>query len=163
MDQSSEEKAEKLRALGLTEERISELLGIGQTDQQFGDLALSTTADAPSFELTEVVGCPRLLYGQGDLPTANELEEIQHRFQTKGCVFLWSTVLQEKVAYVISEVEKAKVPDGFIMYTDDELRQLFGPDAPPIERSTLRLIHEAKRQGAVVNSVEWRKYAAFKG
>jgi hypothetical protein len=41
-------------------------------------------------------------------------------------------------------------PQGYVIYTYSELCYQFGPDAPPMEQSTLRLIHEAKRVGGVV-------------
>lgn len=97
------------------------------------------------------------LFGGDASPGEEELDEIVRRFEERGYILLWSTVLQDKVAFIKGESEKARVPKGFAIYTDDELQQLFAPDAPSLKRSTLRLIHEAKRQGAVVNSAAWRK------
>lgn len=102
-------------------------------------------------------------HGDTYLPSEEELTEIAEHFEERGYVLLCSTVLRDKVAYVRGEVEKPKVPDGFVTYTEHELCQLFGSDAPPIEQSLLRLIHEAKKRGGVVTAREWALNLEGKG
>ena len=48
------------------------------------------------------------------------------------------------------EVDPATIPAGFVPYSDDELRHLFGEDGAQPSPDGLRLIHAAKQAGAVI-------------
>lgn len=67
-----------------------------------------------------------------------------------GCVF-WSEVLGEKVAFICASVFLRHVPEGVVVYRDQELRELFGNDKPSISPSALRLVHETKKMGGEVS------------
>jgi hypothetical protein len=79
----------------------------------------------------------------------HELTEIENRVLTKGFVLLWSNTLNDFVSFYKTEVDREKIPPGFVPYSDKELWELFGKNLPP-GRHTLRLIHEAKKLGGCV-------------
>jgi len=74
-----------------------------------------------------------------------ELAEIKARVDVEGYVLLWSTVLQDLVAFYRDEVDQSKIPPGFVPYSLAELTELFGKGKCSSDR--LRVIHEAKRLG----------------
>jgi hypothetical protein len=78
-----------------------------------------------------------------------ELTEIENRVSTKGYVLLWSSTLNDFVAFYKTEADREKIPPGFVPYSDKELFELFGKNSSP-RKHTLRLIHEAKKLGACV-------------
>lgn len=80
-----------------------------------------------------------------------EIAEAEAAIERDGYVVLWSNVLKDLVAYVLTEEDATKVPTRIVVYTMVELRQLFGVDGDkkPGARM-LRMIHEAKRLGARV-------------
>jgi len=65
------------------------------------------------------------------------------------CLWECSALGGEVIAIVRDELVEG-VPEGMPVYTEAELRTLFDK---PVPRSTLRLVHEAKKQGAVVKGV----------
>ena len=65
------------------------------------------------------------------------------------CLWECSVLGGEVVAVVRDELVEG-IPEGMPVYTEAELRTLFDK---PVPRSTLRLVHEAKKQGAVVKGV----------
>jgi hypothetical protein len=65
---------------------------------------------------------------------------------TKGYVLLWSEVLEDMVAFYKTEADREKIPPGFVPYSDQELRELFGEGKATLSARTLRLIHEAKKR-----------------
>lgn len=79
-----------------------------------------------------------------------ELGEIVARVHGEGCVLLWSTVLQDLIAFYRDEEARSKIPPGFVPYSEAELKELFGEGKPPLSTSALRLIHEAKKHGGRV-------------
>jgi hypothetical protein len=83
--------------------------------------------------------------------TDKELAEIVTRVYSEGYILLWSTVLQDLIAFYKNETFKAKIPAGFVPYRLSELFELFG-SKKHLSVSKLRLIHEAKKQGAKVES-----------
>jgi hypothetical protein len=86
-------------------------------------------------------------------PTTEELEEIVARVHgEEGYVLLWSTVLQDLIAFYRDEEAKSKIPPGFVPYSEAELTELFGEGKPPLSEHTLRLIHEVKKHGGQVTS-----------
>ncbi len=95
-----------------------------------------------------------LLFEQGALPSGEELAEIVRRYNEDGYVLLYSTVLEDKIAFVRGADGVQRIPGGYVPYTGDELVELYGPGVSPVKHDTLRLIHEAKRYGAVITGVE---------
>jgi hypothetical protein len=86
--------------------------------------------------------------------TERELAEIVARVYHEGYVLLWSTVLQDLVAFYRDEADKVGIPPGFVAYSLPELTELFG-DKKRTSLDRLRLIHEAKKSGgAKVTSCE---------
>jgi len=77
-----------------------------------------------------------------------ETEEIARRLTEDGCVLLRSEMLGDLIAFVKAGHEN-KVPAGFVIYTEAELYQLFGSDVR-ISQGKLKLIHEAKKMGAIM-------------
>ena len=79
--------------------------------------------------------------------TEQELREIEARVHKEGFVLLWSHVLEDFVAFYSDEESRGKITPGFVPYSEDELWELFGEGKPHPSQQTLRLIHEAKKQG----------------
>ena len=81
----------------------------------------------------------------------DELKELARRVDEEGYVLLWCKVLGDLVAIYDSEADRAKIPPGFVHYTNMELRELFGDAKPDISAHALQLIHTAKAMGARVS------------
>ena len=90
-----------------------------------------------------------LRYSSPDRPGADELEEIERRVARNGYVLLWSTELDDLVAFYNTDEDRRLIPPGFIAYSEQELRALFGTTDDLLLES-LRLIHHAKKLGAEV-------------
>jgi len=73
-------------------------------------------------------------------------------FEEQGYLLLWSEVLKDKIAFT-KEWARNKVPKGYLIYTEEELRKLFsqGKSSKP---ASLRLIHEAKKASGVITKVK---------
>ena len=80
----------------------------------------------------------------------DEMTELVRRVEEEGCVLLWCEVLRDLVAFHRDDVDPATIPAGFVPYSDDELRHLFGEDGAEPSPDALKLIHAAKRTGAVI-------------
>ena len=78
------------------------------------------------------------------------MPELVRRVEEEGYVLLWSNVLQDLVAFHRNDVDPATIPAPFVPYSDDERRHLFGEDGTEPSPDALRLIHAAKRTGAVI-------------
>jgi len=100
--------------------------------------------------MLKLIGC-RQKYPE-DQATEQELEEIATRVESEGYVLLWSTILNDLVAFYRDEDARSKIPPGFVPYSEDELRELFGEGKQFPSKPTLRLIHEAKKQGGCIKS-----------
>ncbi|MQG70517.1 MAG: hypothetical protein FI707_17255 [SAR202 cluster bacterium] len=79
-----------------------------------------------------------------------ELAEIERRVFEQGVCLTWCAMFEDYVAFLRDDVDPATIPPGFICYSDSELRHLFGDDKPDISPGALKLIHAAKKTGAVV-------------
>jgi len=75
--------------------------------------------------------------------------EIYKAVQKEGVCLFWSDVLGEVIAYTKDDTFKNLVPVGVVVYTSEELRELF-QDKPKITPETLRMIHQAKKTGGKV-------------
>ena len=80
----------------------------------------------------------------------DELKELVRRVEEEGYVLLWCEVLRDLVAFHRNDVDPVMIPAGFVPYSEDELRHLFGEDRSEPSPDGLRLIHAAKRTGAVI-------------
>ena len=61
-------------------------------------------------------------------------------------------MLRDLVAFHRDDVDPATIPAGFVPYSDDELRYLFGEDGDQPSPDALRLIHAAKKTGAIITN-----------
>ena len=84
-------------------------------------------------------------------PLDSELSEIVRQVRANGYVCLWSTVLEDNIAFVDDILEHDLRPEGFVIYTLDELSKLFGNSS--LSADSLRLIHVAKKRGGVITDV----------
>lgn len=82
-----------------------------------------------------------------------ELLEIELQVQLEGHVLLWSTVLEDFVAFYRTADDVSKIPPGFVSYSTSELWKLFGERNDSMSAKTLKRINEAKKAGAVVVDV----------
>ena len=80
----------------------------------------------------------------------DEMMELERRVEEEGYVLLWCEVLRDLVAFHRNDVDPATIPAGFVPYSDDELRHLFGEDGAQPSPDELRLIHAAKQAGVVI-------------
>ena len=78
-------------------------------------------------------------------PKEDELQEIIRRIEEDGYVLLWSTVLEDLIAFHRTEIDRKKIPPGFVPYSDAELQELFGEQSEKVSLSRLRNIHEKKK------------------
>ena len=82
----------------------------------------------------------------------DELKELVRRVEEEGYVLLWCEVLRDLVAFHRDDVDPATIPPGFVPYSDDELRHLFGEDGDQPSPDALRLIHATKKTGGVIKN-----------
>lgn len=81
-----------------------------------------------------------------NLASALELAEIDAIVEDEDVCLLYSHVLKDYIAFVKNDSYLKDVPLGFLPYSIDELRSLFGgPDS--LSSAKLRLVHEAKKLG----------------
>ena len=83
-----------------------------------------------------------------------ELKELVRRVEDEGYVLLWCEVLRDLVAFHRDDVDPATIPPGFVPYSDDELRHLFGEDRDQQSPDALWLIHAAKKTGARISGTK---------
>ena len=72
------------------------------------------------------------------------------RVEDEGYVLLWSTVLQDLVAFHRDDVDRAAIPAEFVPYSDEELRHIFGEGKPDVTEHTIRVLHKAKVLGGKI-------------
>jgi hypothetical protein len=65
---------------------------------------------------------------------------------------MWCEVLRDLVAFHRDDVDPATIPAPFVPYSDDELRHRFGEDGSEPSPDALRLIHAAKKTGAIITN-----------
>jgi hypothetical protein len=76
-------------------------------------------------------------------------ESIARRLKEEGWVLVWSSVVNDQIAFVWDERTLSQVPANVVPYTRAEVKHLVGSDP-----GMLKLVHEAKKHGAVVKRVE---------
>ena len=79
-----------------------------------------------------------------------ELTLVGHTVVGVGYALMWAEAFREYVVFYKDDTDPATLPDGFVPYSDTELRELFGDDKPDLSLKALRLIHSAKKVGANV-------------
>ena len=84
-------------------------------------------------------------------PLDSELSEIVRQVRAKGYVCLWSTVLEDNIAFVDDILEDDLRPEGFVIYTLGELSKLFGDSS--LSADSLRMIHTAKKYAGKITDV----------
>ena len=82
----------------------------------------------------------------------DEMTELERRVEEEGYVLLWCEVLRDLVAFHRDDVDPATIPAPFVPYSDDELRHLFGEDGSEPSPDGIRLIHAAKKTGAIITN-----------
>ena len=113
------------------------------------DCAKSVTSAKSLPETKPLAERYRLRYPEGQA-SQQELAEIETRVRKEGFVLLWGHVLEDFVAFYRDEEARSKIPPGFVPYSEAELWELFGEGKSQPSQQTLRLIHEAKKQGGRV-------------
>jgi hypothetical protein len=148
-----------MRSLGIAERRISELLGVNfkqdvpaNSNEAIKQSHCDNVSEQSDIKRNSPPEGYRLKYPEAQT-AQGELEEIVARVHgEEGYVLLWSTVLQDLIAFYRDEEAKNKIPVGFVPYSEVELKELFGDGKPPLSAHTLRLIHEAKKHCGQVTS-----------
>lgn len=98
-------------------------------------------------EILAILARPQVAEG----PPRWHAEQVAEAVRREGICLFWSEVFGEMVAFVRDSRFASRVPCGVVTYTARELTELFGGNRSP---RALRLVHEAKRHGGVVSSVE---------
>ena len=81
----------------------------------------------------------------------SEVSEIVCQVREKGYACLWSTVLKDNIAFVDDIVDEDLRPEGFVIYTLDELTRLFCSSS--VSPDELRRVHIAKKYGGKITDV----------
>ena len=81
-----------------------------------------------------------------------ELKELVRRVEDEGYILLWSNVLQDLVAFHHNDVDPVTIPAAFVPYSEHELLHLFDEDGAQLSADILRLIHAAKKTGAIITN-----------
>lgn len=90
-------------------------------------------------------------------PQIKQAREVARRTRellaTKGWC-LWKCItLGGEVIAVVQDESVEGVPEGYPVYTELELEELFKDDVSGV---TIRLVHEAKKHGALTSSIKWK-------
>ena len=93
----------------------------------------------------------RLLYPHPD-QRDDEMTELVQRVEEEGYVLLWCEVLRDLVAFHRNDVDPATIPAGFVPYSDDEVWHFSRGDGVSLSADALRLIHAAKKTGAIITN-----------
>ena len=80
----------------------------------------------------------------------SEWDEIQFELDLRGCVLLWSEVLDDYIGVYGTEDHRSKIPPEFVPYSPEELWHIFGEGKPDVAENTIRLLHKAKVLGATI-------------
>jgi hypothetical protein len=91
-----------------------------------------------------------LLLALSPRPPEWHAQAIVEIVKREGICLFWSDLFNETVAFVKDEAFKKSVPGGIVTYTNQELTELFSEGKQSPLPSTLKLIHEAKRQGGCI-------------
>lgn len=79
-------------------------------------------------------------------PSAWHANEVARRVIEEGTCLFWSDLFGETIAFVLDDSYRDQVPYGVVVYRLPEIKLLFPGGASATRPSTLRLIHEAKKE-----------------
>jgi len=83
-----------------------------------------------------------------------ELQEISDRIEHEGYLLLWSNVLEDFVAFYMTEADRQDIPAFYVPYSNSELQALFSEESSDWSLEELRRIYMAKKiAGFVVTEV----------
>ena len=130
--------------------------------EQLDDLGVSIASNGEKLSLKPASRVPEQLMNQikrykSDLMNLlrvqrdQEMKDIVSLVKKQGYVLLWSSVLEDGVAFIHDDYDPSKLPLAFTPYTLDELCMLFSDDS--LSADSLRLIHVAKKHGGKVTDV----------
>ena len=130
--------------------------------EQLDDLGVSIASNGEKLSLKPASRVPEQLMNQikrykSDLLNLlrvqrdQEMKDIVSLVKKQGYVLLWSSVLEDGVAFIHDDYDPSKLPLAFTPYTLDELCKLFAGDS--LSADSLRLIHIAKKRGGKVTDV----------
>ena len=131
--------------------------------EQLDDLGVSIASNGEKLSLKPASRVPEQLMNQikrykSDLMNLlrvqrdQEMKDIVSLVKKQGYVLLWSSVLEDGVAFIHDDYDPSKLPLAFTPYTLDELCKLFADDS--LSPDSLRLIHIAKKRGGTITSVD---------
>jgi len=81
-------------------------------------------------------------------------QEIAQRVAREGICLFWSDLFGETVAFIRDDSQRGNVPADLVAYTSQELLELFGDGKSTPSPDTIRIVHEAKKQGGHITSYE---------
>ena len=130
--------------------------------EQLDDLGVSIASNGEKLSLKPASRVPEQLMNQikrykSDLMNLlrvqrdQEMKDIVSLVKKQGYVLLWSSVLEDGVAFIHDDYDPSKLPLAFTPYTLDELCMLFADNS--LSANSLRLIHVAKKHGGKVTDV----------
>ena len=70
--------------------------------------------------------------------------EFQKRMDEKGYVLLWSELFQDFVAFYMKSEVLNNIPDKYVTYSDQELKDLFS-EGKSLSQKKLKFIHNIKK------------------
>lgn len=73
-------------------------------------------------------------------------KEVERRVFEEGVCLFWSNLFGETIAFVLNERLQDEVPPGIVCYSLPEIAMLFPDGGESTKASTLRLIHEVKKE-----------------
>ena len=82
-----------------------------------------------------------------DIGSDTEIAAIVRQFEQDGVCLTFCTVLEDYVAFYKTDADRAKIPPGFVSYSNAEPRTLYGSDQPDLSLNVLRRIDAAKKTG----------------
>ena len=72
--------------------------------------------------------------------------DLDRRVMEEGYVLLYSKELDDCLAFHRDDFDPQNLPDGFVPYSDSEMKRLFGvSENEPHHLESLKLIHDTKR------------------
>ncbi|MCH8064118.1 MAG: hypothetical protein IH861_16640 [Chloroflexi bacterium] len=85
-----------------------------------------------------------------DEASSKELLEVEYSVMSSGYALFWSDVVEDFIAFYGDEKYLAHIPPGFVPYSVQELWHLFGKEEDFLSNEAFRLIHKAKKTGAII-------------
>ena len=103
-------------------------------------------------ELLAFLGKPQ----HASRPREWHARQIAQRVAKEGICLFWSDLFGEMVAFIRDDSQRGNVPADLVAYTSQELLELFGDGKSTPSPDTIRIVHEAKKQGGHITSYETR-------